>query len=149
MGVLAVFASLLRATFEGTAELVDVVRIVPGHDTEEVVEGASTTRVHLHTGARPLLVGQLAQEGERLRPSPHEGFERLRGVVAQILPLHRPAVRVRGRETRLVHDQDEPEAVEKRLLVSLRWQRTSTDAQLTGSGRRASRDASCPAIARA
>ena len=56
----AVFGSLLGVTLEGAAELVDVVRVVPGHDSEKIVEGASAPRVHLYARALPLRVRESA-----------------------------------------------------------------------------------------
>jgi hypothetical protein len=66
--------------------------------------------------ALPLVGLDAAKEGERFLAPLAEGGERTRDVVAQVLPLVRPAIGIDTDELGLVHRHDDLQARHERLL---------------------------------
>src|SRR5436309_4353927 len=78
----------------------------------------------MRAAALPVRGGELLHEGERLLAAPAEGARRLARVVAQVLPLLRPAVGIGRGDRRIVRGEDR---VEPRLEQLLRVAEVADD----------------------
>src|SRR4029453_8972545 len=92
-----------------------VVGVVAGPELGGGGEGQRSTR-WVDAAPLPLGGGEMAQEGERLRPAPREGGERLAGIIAPVLTILDPSLGLAGRVGGLVHVEDRLGEVEEVLL---------------------------------
>src|SRR3972149_11590630 len=105
----------VRFAVGGALELVQVVVVVPRHETDEVPH-RQPPGAGMRPGALPLLGFERRQELERLLAPAPEARERLARVVPQVLAVKGPGVGVDGEKFGLVVGQDRLKAVEPQLL---------------------------------